>query len=98
MTPAPRRPVILRPARIDTVQDADRTLLVRVDGGQVFTLRGVDEAVWSWLTLGYSSARLVELLAALGDIPLERAADELGAILARWLASGILVKDADPHG
>jgi hypothetical protein len=72
---------------ITWVQDAAHTLVVQGASGQSWTLTGVEEAIWNWLTLGYEYDQVVRLLA----LGLGAAADEaLCTVLHDWRAKGLL--------
>ncbi len=86
--------VLVCPEYVQWVRDADQTLVVNSRRGTLYRLRGTGAAVWDWLTLGYSYARLVALLAALlGDAPEEGEAT-LVRLLTEWLENGLLEEES----
>jgi len=81
--------------RVRWVQDADRIIVADAAGSRGIELRGVEAAVWSWLSLAYPYAWLVEHLALLTGTPAAEAAAHLRGVLDGWLAHGLLVPEAE---
>lgn len=81
------------PAGVRWVHDDGCLILVDAEAGRSFRLEGLAAAVWAWLALGHTYDRLLALLAATlpdsDDCPM-RAAAELDALLAEWVALGLL--------
>jgi hypothetical protein len=98
IAPTPDPVTVYRPAHLDYVRDADRTLLVQPDTRLVFVLQGAEAALWSWLTLQYPYARLVAMSAALWVTSEEAAAGKLQAIFQQWVAAGILTQETGADG
>ena len=61
-----------------------------------YELRGVEAAIWSWLTLSYARTDLVRLSAHLLGLPEPAAASRLDAILTGWQTLGLLATQLEP--
>lgn len=72
------------------VKDAGQTLLVEEEAGRTWSLRGVEAAVWDWLSLGYSFDEIVGLLKVLVGASDEEARERLVAMLEGWKQAGIV--------
>ena len=86
------------PESMRWVEDADRVIVVDEREGETHILRGVEAAVWGWLTLAYPYPKLVQLLAALLVLSSADAEQRLVAILQDWRAAGLLQMLEPPHG
>jgi hypothetical protein len=90
---APTPTILYRcPAPVRWVYDDGCLIVVDAEAGASFRLEGLAAAVWAWLALGHTYDRLLALVAATlppGDDP-ARAAAELDALLAGWVAWGLL--------
>jgi hypothetical protein len=82
--------ILICPESVRWVNDAGQILVIDERRGVTHTLRGVEAAVWDWLTLAYPYPALVEMLAALLTLPSDQSAERLGDILAAWQTAGLL--------
>lgn len=82
--------ILICPETVRWVNDAGQILVIDEQRGVTHTLRGVEAAVWDWLTLAYPYPVLVEMLAALLALSPGEAAARLEAILAAWQTAGLL--------
>jgi hypothetical protein len=95
---APGRTYAL-PPHVRWAQDADRIIVVDDLMVRGCELRGVEAAIWSWLSLSFPHAKLVRHLAALLNAPEAEAAARLRETLDGWQAAGLLAASADgSHG
>lgn len=90
--------VLICPASVWWVKDADQILVVGEGRGTLAALHGTEAAIWDWLTLMYPYPKLVNLLAALRAIPLDEAESQLIDLLSAWQSSGLLEIDEAAHG
>lgn len=90
MSTGPGAGVLVGPAAVSWVVDADSIIVVTGQGREAHVLRGVEAAVWSWLSLSYPHPALVRLIAAQVAIPPADADRRLRAILGDWRARGLL--------
>jgi hypothetical protein len=71
------------------VKDANQILLVNQKTDHSRFLRDVEATVWDWLILGYSYAKITQMLALMLNIS-EDAGPVLESVLHDWLAAGII--------
>ncbi|MBP7694549.1 MAG: hypothetical protein KA764_21690 [Anaerolineales bacterium] len=86
------------PLSVRWVVDAGQVLVVDERRGTVHCLRGVEMAVWNWLTLAYPYPRLVVLLAESLAVSPAAAEAQLAALLRGWQAAGVLEVQEPAHG
>lgn len=89
MTPTAGRRLRCPPG-LAWVNDDGCVWLVDSRADRAFRLTGTAAAVWNWLALGLPYHRLVALLAGARPDGGNGAAAELDALLAGWLAQGLL--------
>ena len=82
--------IVCRSADTVWARDADATIVVDRRRGTSWVLDGAEAAIWDWLCLGHSRARIIRLLAALLDSSDESAQRSLSVTLERWLSAGLL--------
>ena len=80
------------------VRDAGQILIVDGCSAEAQSLRGVDAAVWSWLTLAYPYPQILRLLMALLASTPAEAELRLGVILQGWVESGLLKMEPVSNG
>lgn len=69
------------PAHILWVQDKTQVLIIDEKHKKNRCLTGVEAAIWSWLSLNYSFAKLVKLTAAALDVSTTEAEPYLIAVI-----------------
>jgi len=84
--------------RVSWAIDAGQIIVVDEQYGRRHCLRGVEAAVWDWLTLAYPYPRLLALLVELLAVPPAQAAVTLRELLHRWIDIGLLVQEGESHG
>ncbi len=72
------------------LRDAGQILLIDVDTGQSWRIRGVEAAIWDFLTLAYPYARIVRFVSLLLRTPIDEAERTLLATLHGWQSAGIV--------
>lgn len=72
------------------VQDKTQVLIVDEQHHKNQVLTGIEAAIWSWLSLGYSFAKLVKLTAAALDTTKTEAEPYLVAVIQKWYGAGLL--------
>lgn len=72
------------------VRDAAQILVVDECRERVWSLRGVEAAIWDLLVLGYSLERMVDFLSVLQETPQQEAHAVLLQLLRKWEQEGIL--------
>jgi hypothetical protein len=72
------------------VKDADRTILIEEEKGQVWCLQGVEATVWDLLALNYTAAGIAGFLAVLWGGSVEEARKGLVSVLRDWERAGIV--------
>jgi hypothetical protein len=87
---------LISPETIRWVVDLDRTLVINELRGEVHVLHGLESAIWSWLSLGYSFSRLVSFAGEFLKISSIEAQDQIIDILDSWVASGLLEETNEP--
>ena len=96
--PAAGKVVLVCPEGLAWVQDATQTIVVDAQHGQAHILRGLEMAVWDWLTLAYPYGKLVRLTAALLCIPPAEAEAKLAELFQQWQAAGLLAAGEQGDG
>lgn len=84
------------PDSVHWVKDADQVIVVNDQDGRTHALRGVEGAIWSWLSLSYSYPKLVRLVAALLALPANDAEQTLLDVLHGWHEAGLLCIQEQP--
>lgn len=75
---------------ITWVRDAGQVLLVDADKGLSRSLRGVEAAIWDFLTLGYRYAKIIRFLSVILKVSKDEAKRTLVATLRGWQDEGIV--------
>jgi hypothetical protein len=83
------------PPHVRWAQDADRIIVVDDLMVRGCELRGVEAAIWSWLSLSFPHAKIVRHLAALLGAPEAEAAARLRETLDGWQADGLIAAIGD---
>lgn len=84
--------------RVSWAVDAGQIIVVDEQQGRHYCLRGVEAAVWDWLTLAYPYPRLLTLLANLLAVSPAQAAVPLHAMLRQWADMGLLAQETRSDG
>lgn len=72
------------------VKDAEQTILIETVGKRSWIIRGMEAAIWDWLTLNHPAERVVRFLSALSGTSTEEARKVLSSILQGWEKAGIV--------
>jgi hypothetical protein len=86
--PSPR--TLACPACITWVKEAEALIVVNEQRGERVVLRGLECAVWSWLSLGYAWSDLACFTAEACEQSIEDARRSVAAVLEGWLKAGLL--------
>ncbi|HRQ42017.1 MAG TPA: hypothetical protein PLD25_29205 [Chloroflexota bacterium] len=86
--------IFLCPPHIRWAYESAHILVVNEATGQAHLLVGEEAAIWDWLMLGYSYARIKQFIAASTDRPTPQAEYHLRQQLAAWQERGLLQKAA----
>ena len=98
MSDTSRKNEILCVCGIHWVKDIDKTLLINVQHGKTFILRGLESTVWDWITLNFPYGKIAQLLATMLESTLSEAEARLKMILHQWVENGLLViEENDTH-
>lgn len=68
----------------------DETILLDLDGGELFALDGPARAIWHALDTAGGQAEIVALLAQRYDAPADLIAEDVGQFLAELRGAGLL--------
>ncbi len=84
------------PETISWALDSGGTVVVDERRSEVHVLHGLESAVWSWLSLGYSFSDLASFTTELLAIPQEEARRQLTELLDGWMCAGLLETESMP--
>ncbi len=84
------------PEPISWVKDSAGILVVDERREEVHVLRGLECAVWSWLSLEYSFSDLLALVAELLGASEKEAQQRLVELLQTWMSAGLLEEESEP--
>jgi hypothetical protein len=94
--PTPTR--LHSPETVRWVNDGGVILVVDERRQSCHRLEGEEAAVWSWLTLSYSTEKISALLSAAKGISPAEAEESLGRILRKWSDAELLAPDGGENG
>ncbi len=82
---------------ITWLRDADQTLLVDAERGRLWAIRGVEAAIWDFLTFAYPYEKIVHFLSLLMRASIDEAERTFLAALRGWHRRGIVqvVKESE---
>ncbi|MEO8355190.1 MAG: hypothetical protein ABI621_04700 [Chloroflexota bacterium] len=86
--------VLINPHPLYWVRDREQILIVDEQSQEIYALQHVEAAVWTWLALAYSYAKIVELSTAMLGVPSAEAEQRLQVIFQNWQNTGILAIEA----
>lgn len=81
------------------VRDDEMTLLVNEQSGQTFVLKGLEAAIWDWLSMQFSYTKITGLLEVVSELSTVEAEFYLNTILNQWVENGLLmIEERTAHG
>jgi hypothetical protein len=72
------------------VKDADQTLVVDREMGQLWALHGAEAVIWDLLTVGYSSRKIIPMLSLIFSLSVEEAEHTFADVLRKWRDANIV--------
>jgi hypothetical protein len=77
------------------VRDAGQILLVDREAEQSWSLHDAEAVIWDLLTVGYSYAKIVQMLSLTLSLSVEQANHTLSNVLRNWRDAGIVQVSGD---
>jgi hypothetical protein len=97
--PEPSRPdcerYLICPDSVFWAADAGGTIVINEQQSEVHILHGTENAVWSWLTLGYSFSDIISFLSIMLNVSSREAEKQVNKMLRSWICSGLLQEMPD---
>ena len=75
---------------VSWVKDSSQIIVIDIVHQKAHQLQGAEMAVWDWLMLGYSFARIARMAAEMQNLPLKQAENSLARMIQGWCEAGLL--------